>query len=74
MLSYKKFKSNNRFYICIDNHISEIKICDYLNVSFEEYINTIKLFGATYSNNYGWSFKDENKVLQCVVSLTLMKG
>ena len=72
-ISYSKSKTNKMYFIDIDGVKIAEKICEYLNITLDEYIETVKACGGKYSSKYGLFLPDEDSANQCVVILTLMQ-
>lgn len=72
-ISYYKNKNNSMHFIDIDGIRILNNICQYLGMSLEEYINTIKLCGGKYSPKHGWFLPNEDAAIECVVLLNLLK-
>ncbi len=72
-ISYVKNKNNSMYFIEIDGMRIAEKVCEYLNISLEEYINTIIQCGGKYSPKYGMFLPNEECANECVVILTLLQ-
>lgn len=72
-ISYIKNNNNSMYFLQIDNVRIASKICEYLNMSFEEYIDTIQLCGGKYSPKYGWFLPNEDCAMKACVTLSLLK-
>ena len=72
-LSYSKSKKNNMYFIDIDGIKITEKICEYLHITIEEYVETIMACGGKYSHKYGFFLPNEDSAIACVVALTLIQ-
>jgi len=72
-ISYAKNNKNFMYFLEIDGMKIPKQICEYLNMSFEEYIHTIQLCGGKYSSKYGWYLSNEENAMKCCVLLSLLK-
>lgn len=73
MISYVKHKNSSIYFIVINNVRIVTYVCNELNISFEEYVNTIQLCGGKFSPKWGWFLPNEDKAINCCVMLNLLK-
>lgn len=72
-VTYKKNKNNSMYFIEVNGIRIITEICNNLGITFEEYINIVKLCGGKYSPKWGWFLPNEDSASNCAVTLNLMQ-